>query len=173
MTHLQRFFLINSRRDLVSKSETYENINKLNSLVNINLNFSELKSKSFVILCLSFFYLLANKKGKYKAFSSKVGKNINKNLVCSLRLEKNEIFLFLEKILLVNFNNKSRISNLFFKKSFSSNKTLSFTIKDIYSFTEFEEELFKYRYLRNLRVYFSFLNKKKKKNSFLLQSLGF
>ena len=173
MTHLQRFFLINSRRDLVSKSETYENINKLNSLVNINLNFSELKSKSFVILCLSFFYLLANKKGKYKTFSSKVGKNLNKNLVCSLRLEKNEIFLFLEKILLVNFNNKSRISNLFFKRSFSNNKTLSFTIKDIYSFIEFEEELFKYRHLKNSLVYFSFLNKKKKKNSFLLQSLGF
>jgi hypothetical protein len=75
--------------------------------------------------------------------------------------------------LLVNFNNKSRISNLFFKKSFSSNKTLSFTIKDIYSFIEFEEELFKYRHLKNLRVYFSFLNKKKKKKSFLLQSLGF
>ena len=173
MSHLHKFYLINSRKDLVSKLNSYKNVNEINCIQHIDLNFSELKNKSSVILCLSFFYLLTSKYGKQSTSLSSGNKKAKKNFGCSLRLSDKEVFHFIEKILFLNFDNVSELNEFFSKSNLSNNKTFSFSVKDIYNFSELGEDLFKYRFLKNLRIYFSFKDKEKKANFFLLQSLGF
>ena len=173
MVYLNRFYLVTSRRDLVSKFDSYTNVSELDFISYIDLNFSELKNKSFVALGLGFFYLLVGKRGRYILPSTSLKRGLKKKLICSLRLNRKQIFNFLEKLLFLNFDNVSNLKEFYSKNSLSKNKTFSFTIKDIYNFTELEENSFKFRNLNNLRIFFTFSNNNKKKNFELLKSLGF
>jgi len=170
MLCLQKSHLLNSRRDLVSKLNFYKNVNEVSSINFLNLNFSELKNKPSVILGLGFLYLLANKKGKVSSISRS---SFSKNMNCNLRLKKNEALNFIEKFLLLNLKNILDLEEGFSKKNFSETGTFSFTIKDIYTFSELEDNLFKFRTLKNLNISISFTSQNKYENMRLLQSLGF
>lgn len=170
MLCLQKSYLLNSRRDLVSKSNFYKNINQVSIIASLDLNFSELKNKSLVILGLSFFYLLVGRKGK---ISRNPRASFTKNINCNLRLGRGGALLFLEKFLALNLKNILDLEEGFLKSNFSERGTFSFTIKDVYTFSELEDDLFKLRHLKNLNIAITFTNQSKQKNMQLLQSLGF
>lgn len=170
MLCLQKSYLLNSRRDLVSKLNIYKNINQISSIKFLNLNFSEIKGKSTVILGLGFLYLLTGKKGKIMSNSRSF---FSKNMYCNLHLKKGESLDFIEKFLSLNLKNILDLEEGFSKKNLSETGTFSFTIKDIYIFSELEDNLFKFRNLKNLNVSISFESSNKYENILLLQSLGF
>ena len=170
MKELQQIRLLGSRRDLVSKLNLYKNVNEVGFIKHINLNFSELKNKPSTILGLGFLYLLGNKKGTV-GFKSRT--SFSKNFSCNLRLDKEESFFFLEKFLYLNLKNILDLEEGFSKKQISKTGVFSFSIKDIYAFSELGDNLFKFRILKNLNISIAFSNKDKDENIKILQSLGF
>jgi hypothetical protein len=57
MLEFHKHYLSNSRRDLISKSSSYKNINGLSKIDFLSLDFLKSKnSKSFAIRALCFFY---------------------------------------------------------------------------------------------------------------------
>lgn len=159
-----------SKRDLVSKILFYKNVNEISSVDSLILGFSELKNKSLVILGLSFFYLLTQKKGYSKIKQKKI---FSKNFNCSVKLKSFEIFLFLEKFFYFNLPNILDLEGGFSKKFCSDSGTFSFSVKDIYAFSELGDSLVKFQSLKNLNIVLNFSSMSKKENIFLLQSLGF
>lgn len=170
MECLQRSFLLNSRKDLVSKLSYYQNVNEISSIKYIDLSFFELKNKFLVCLALCFLLLICNRKGK---FQLKSRFNFSKSFGCSLRLKSEDAFFFLEKFLLLNLKNILDLEEGFLKTGFSDTGTFSFRVKDIYVFSELGESLFKFRNLKNLNVSILFSSLNKLENIKLLTGLGF
>ena len=170
MKGLQQIRLLNSRKDLISKKNLYNNINQVSFIKYINLNFSELKNKTSTILGLGFLYLLGNKKGVvgFKSRSS-----FSKNYSCNLKLERRDAFCFLEKFLTLNLKNILDLEEGFSKKQISNTGVFAFSIKDIYIFSDLGDNLFKFRILKNLNISITFSSQNKDENIKLLQSLGF
>jgi hypothetical protein len=171
MSHfLYRNILHNSQKDLISKYGSYKNVNQVSAIKNLNLNFSELKNKPLVVLGLGFLFLLTNKKG---CASIVTRSSFSKNLNCNLRLDRVEAVSFLEKFLILNLRNILDLEEGFSKNNFSKAGTFSFTIKDIYVFSELGDDLFKFHNLKNLNISINFTSPERTENIFLLQSLGF
>jgi hypothetical protein len=63
MLYLEKHYLFNSRRDLISKSNVYKNINDISFINSINLEFINLKHKSICIIGLCFFLFIFRVKG--------------------------------------------------------------------------------------------------------------
>jgi hypothetical protein len=170
MLYLEKHYLFNSRRDLISKSNGYKNINNISFINSINLEFINLKHKSICIIGLCFFYLFLGLKGNYGSYSRS---NLKKTLYCSLNLNNNkDKFFFLEKFIFINFYNEL-INNKLKIKSLSNVGTFSFIINDLYKFLELDENLFRFRKLDKLKISFNFNIKNKKTILILLKSLGF
>ena len=165
-----RLINYNSKRDLVSKFLNYKNVNEISSVKSMNLNFSELKNKSLVILGLGFFYLLVQKKGYSKI---KTKKHFSKNFNCSVKLSEVEALNFLERFFYVNLLNILDLEGGFSKRFISGSGTFSFTIKDIYIFSELGDSLSKFQSLKNLNISLSFSNTNRVENIAVLQSIGF
>ena len=170
MEGLQRSFLLNSRKDLVSKLNFYKNVNTVSTVKYINLSFFELKNKFLVCLGLCFLFLICNKKGK---FHLKSRFSFSKSFGCNLKLHSEEAFFFLEKFLLLNLKNILDLEEGFSKTGFNDTGIFSFRIKDIYVFSELGENLFKFRNLKNLNVSILFSSLNKVENIKLLKGLGF
>lgn len=160
----------NSKRDLVSKVLFYKNVNEVSSIDSLILNFSELKNKSLVVLGLAFLFLLVGKKGHSKI---KMKKNFSKNFNCNVQLKSQEVFPFLEKFFYFNLPNILDLEGGFSKTFCSENGTFSFSVKDIYVFSELGDSLSKFQNLKNLNIVLNFSSLDRKENLFLLQSLGF
>jgi ribosomal protein L5 len=170
MERLQRLYLLNSRKDLVSKLNLYKNVNQISSIKYVNLSFSELKNKFSVALALAFLCLISNKKGK---FNLKSRFSFSKTHGCSLKLKREEAFFFLENFLFFNLKNILDLEEGFSKSSFSETGTFSFTVKDVYAFSELGDNLFKLRILKNLNIAVLFSSQNRGENIQLLKSLGF
>lgn len=170
MFYLKKFYLLNSRRDLISKFNHYENINKINSIKSIGFSFPSLKNKKFCLLGLGFLFLLTKKKGIIPSTSRKSFKNSFK---CYLKLKEKDSFNFLENFLRLNLKNILDLDEGFSKGSFSSKGTFSFIVQDLYIFSELGESIFKFRNLRNLNIFINFKSFNKKENIELLRSFGF
>lgn len=170
MFYLQKFYLLNSRRDLISKFNYYENINKVNSINSIDFTFSGLKNKKFCLLGLGFLFLLTKKKGIIPLVSRK---SFKKNFRCCLKLKQKNSFFFLENFLRLSLKNMLDLDEGFSKKNFSSKGTFSFIVQDLYIFSELGESIFKFRNLRNLNIFINFKSFSKKENIELLKSFGF
>lgn len=169
MQNLQNTYLNASRRDLVSKVKYYNNMNDIGHVKSLTFNFSDLKNKESCLLGLSFFYFLMNKKGIVGVNSKGFFK---RRLNCSLKLNKKYSILFLERFLNLNLKKNLDFRNGF-NLNFSNSATFSFTIKDVYIFSELGDDIFKYRDLKNLNISITFNNNDKNINKNLLQSLGF
>lgn len=159
-----------SRRDIVSKSKGYVNINEVSHVKFLLLKFLNLRNKAFALLGLSFLFLLTNKKGKVLSVSRK---SFSKNIGCFLRLGPKDSLDFLERFLLLNFYRVMELEDGFSKKSLSKTGTFSFTIEDIHVFSELGDDLFKFRQLKNLTVSIIFSHNNLNSNLFLLESIGF
>jgi hypothetical protein len=171
MLYVEKHYLMNSRRDLISKLNYYKNINEVTSIKSINLEFIGFKHKTVSILGLCFFYLFLGLQGKAGFFS---GKNLKKTMFCNLNLFKNkDIFLFLEKYIFILLYNHLNLDEKFKNSSLSNTGTFSFVIKDIFKFLELEENLFRFRSLKNLKISFVFTSQDRDANLKLLKSLGF
>lgn len=170
MFYLRKFYLLNSRRDLISKFNHYENINNVNSIKSTDFSFSSLKNKKFCLLGLGFLFLITRKKGVIPTPSRK---NFNKNLKCHLKLKKTDSLNFIENFLRLNVKNILDLDEGFAKKNFSEKGTFSFIIQDLYIFSELGESVFKFRNLRNLNIFINFTSFNKKENLELLKSFGF
>lgn len=170
MLYLEKHYLFNSRRDLISKSNVYKNINNTPFINSINLEFTNLKHKSICIIGLCFLYLFLGLKGNYGSYSKS---NLKRTLYCSLNLKSNkDKFLFLEKFIFINFYN-DLTTNKVKMKSLSNVGTFSFIVNDLYKFLELDENLFRFRKLDKLKISFNFNIKDKKGILTLLKSLGF
>ena len=169
MKGLAYFYLLkNSQKDLISKN-LYENINQISNIKHINLSFSKLRNKLFIILALAFLYLITNKKGRV-ILKSKF--NSSKIYGCSLKLKYKDALFFLEKFLFVNLKNILDLEDGFLKSGLSDLGTFSFTVKDIYTFFELDENLSKLYILKNLNIMVLFSSDNKYENMQLLKSLG-
>ena len=115
MEGLQRSFLLNSRKDLVSKLNFYKNVNMVSTVKYINLSFFELKNKFLVCLGLCFLFLICNKKGK---FHLKSRFSFSKSFGCNLKLHSEEAFFFFRKILIIEFKKYFGFGRRFFKNRF-------------------------------------------------------
>jgi len=169
MCSLYKFYLKNSRRDLVSKLGHYENVNQVSFIKFINLNFLNLQRKSLVILGLGFLFFLTNKKGILSPFNRSSKKNYN----CFLKLKGKFLFAFLERLVQINLASILGFEEGLLKKSFSKTGTFSFQVEDIYTFLELGNDLFKFRKLKDLKIFFNFSQPSLKENILLLNSFGF
>jgi len=170
MFHLQKKYLFSSRRDLVSKFNSYKNVHQISFIKFMSLTFLKLKKKPLALLGLGFLFLVTNKKGCL-ALSSR--KSLKKSFGCFVKLKNEEALIFIEKFLKLSFRNIMDLEEGFSKKSFSTMGTFGFFIKDIYSFSELGDVLFKFRNLNNLNIVFDFSSKDRYENIELLRSLGF
>lgn len=169
MLYLRKYFLKNTRRDLISKFNHYENINKINSIKSIDFNFSDLKNKKFCLLALGFLFLITNKKGFIPSLSRK---NFSKNFRCRLKLNNKESLKFLEIFVRLNLKNILDLDEGFSSSSFSDKGTFSFMVKDLYVFSELGDSIFKFRNLKNLNIFITFDSFNNKENLELLRSFG-
>lgn len=170
MSYLQKSYLLNSRRDLVSKSNSYKNINQLSCINKVHLSFSGIKNKPMTILGVGFLYLITYKKGKIPI---KLRSSFTKDFNCKLLLSRDESFLFIEYFLNLVTKNIIDLEEGFSKSNFSKTGTFSFTIKDIYAFSELEDNLFKFKDLKNLNLSINLSSRSVKENIELLRSLGY
>lgn len=170
MRRLEKLKVLGFRKDMASKLALYSNVNQISLIRYINLNFSGLKTKSSVILGLGFLYLLGGRRGRLILSSSL---NFTKSLGCNLKLKGVEAFYFLQKFLDFNLVNILDFEEGFSRFSFSDAGSFSFIVRDIYVFSEFSENLFKFRNLKNLNISIIFSSNNKDENVLLLQSLGF
>lgn len=170
MLEFHKHYLSNSRRDLISKSSSYKNINGLSKIDFLSLDFLKSKnSKSFAIRALCFFYFFLGFKGNVRLYSKP---GLKKSIFCDLELvHRKDIFLFMEKYY-YNILYKEAPERLL-KSSLSNTGTFSFMIKDILDFVELEESIFRFRNLENFKVTFVFSTSKIAENLNLLRSLGF
>lgn len=90
-----------------------------------------------------------------------------------MKLKDYEALNFIEKFLKISVKSVIDFEEGFSKKSFSNMGTFAIFIKDIFSFSELGDLLFKFRSLSNLSVVFNFSSKNKKENIELLRSFGF
>lgn len=172
MLGLKDSYFSSSKRDLVSKFKDYENISQLTYVKSLVFSFSSLKEKYLAILGLSFFYLLANKKGII-TLSGKSSFKKKKSIGCKIKLNKEDSLFFLFQFLNLNFKNVSEAEECFLKKKFSNSGTFSFLIKDIHLFSNVGDDLLKLSGLSNLNIFINFKDSRKRVNLLLLQSLGF
>lgn len=165
MFYLKKYFLKNSRRDLISKFNYYKNINKINSIKSISFNFHNLKNKKICLLSLGFLFLITKKKGF-------IPLSFKKNFMCFLKLNNKNSLKFLEVFLKLNFKNILNLEEVFSFSSFSNKGTFSFMIKDLYLFSEIGNNIFKFKNLNNLNIFITFNSFNKKENLELLRSFG-
>jgi hypothetical protein len=168
MSCTQKTYLLNSRRDLVSKFNSYKNINQLSFIYFLNFNFFEEKDKFLVVIGLGLFYLLTSKKGRIS-----VVPRFTKSKNCNLCLSGEEALLFLGRFLKLSLKNVLGLEEGFSVFNFSEIGTFSFMIQDIYTFSELEDNLFKLRNLKNLNISMSFTSHDKQENIEMFRSLGF
>lgn len=167
---LQKIYLSHSRRDLVSKFGFYKNVYEISSVKYLDLSFLKVKKKTEVLFGLGFLFLISNKKGRLLLSSRK---SLKKSFGCFVKLKNYEVLSFIEKFLSISVQNVIDFEEGFSKKSFSNMGTFAFFIKDIFSFPELGDLLFKFRNLSNLSVVFNFSSKNKNENLELLRSFGF
>jgi len=172
MNYLNKVHSSSSKRDLASNpNQLHKNVNELSSLKSLTLNFSEIKSKKAGASGLAFINLLANKKGRMSFKGRR--ESTEKNIGCALKLSKGESLVFIDRFIncdLVSFLN-SESSTL--GSNFSEVGNFSFYIKDVFTFLDLGDSLFRFRDLENLNVSIVFSRKVGYGNSKLLRSLGF
>jgi len=136
----------------------------------LNLSFLKLKKKTEVLFGLGFLLLISKKKGRLLLSSRK---SLKKSFGCFVKLKGLDVLSFIEKFLKISVKNVVDFEEGFSKESFSNMGTFAFFVKDIFSFTELGDLLFKFRSLSDLNIVFSFSSKKKNENIELLRSFGF
>jgi ribosomal protein L5 len=169
MIELQESYLKNSRRDLVSKLNHYQNVHEISYIKNLTLSFLKLGSYVKAIMGIGLLFLVTSRKGRVIARSRS---SFSKFRSCDVKLKKKTALSFLESFLFFNLNNILDLEDGFNKKNFSSKGTFAFNIRDIFSFVQLDEDLFKFRELKNLTVSLAFSKPSAKENTVLLRTFG-
>ena len=141
--------------DLIIKLNI-QNIHKIPKIkkINLNINFDKNKKKKEILNILLFFNLLTNQIPCFiKSKKNLVIVKVKKNSIIGFKmiLYRKNIYIFLEKILFFILPNIKKKKNYFLK----NNNNFNFKIVNLLNFSEFKNELLKFKEIFNISLFVS------------------
>lgn len=155
MNYIQNHYKYNINYDLITKLNLINifNIPKINKItLNIGLKNSNMEKKKMTLIALLLRLIINQQILITKSKKNNIILKIKKNDIigCKLTLRKNNIYFFLEKLLIFILPNIKDFNGLLLNKN--SKNILNFKISNILNFFELEKEFLKFQNIPNIDI---------------------